>query len=262
MLNSLLHELTYRRDGLQLLGELLGEVWFPCRKQISQMEPVRNAEVIVEQSLSDFGDSDCVILLDRDGHGQTAFVEAKVATSQVPSRYFRREFDFFRNDVGRNGRLGADLFSQLYRKLVLASALVDRGFDQVVAKGIEVENGKEYRNSTVRKLGRNPVVLRAARKMAVHLSDVLLVAVVPLGKLDPEDAAEFAASARMLLVENECVGVDLGLCLWKDFLRSFGLLTWLQVEGFCMEHHLDNTMVSFRHNAGQISAHLKSNSVV
>ena len=260
MLNSLLHEMSYRGDSLRLLGELLGQVRFPFRKHAPQVEPVRAAEVIVEQSLSDFGDADCVILLDHNDNSQTVFVEAKVTTSQTPSLYFKREFDFFRRDVGRDGRLGGDLFSQLYRKLILAKALVGFGFDKVVANGIEVENDKEYRSGTVRKLGGNPVVLRAARKIAVHLSDVLLVAVVPLGKSDPKGTEEFVASARRLLGENEHIGDELGLALWKDFLRGFGLLTWLQVEEFCAEHHLDNTMGAFHHNAGQISAHLKSNS--
>ncbi len=260
VLNSLLHELSYHKDGLRLLGSLLTQIRFPFRTQALRVEPVSSAEVIIEQSLADFGDSDCVALLSSGSRAQTVFVEAKVTTSQAPARYFEREFGFFRHDVGKTRKLGGDLFSQLYRKLVLTKAVARVGFDEVKANGIVVENGERYRKGTVRQLGGNPVVLRVAEKIAAHLSDVLLVAIVPLGRSDPRDTEEFATMARGLLSQSKCVGDELGLELWGDFLKELGLLTWLQVEAFCSEHSLDKTMATFHHNAGQISAHLKSNS--
>ncbi|OFV68089.1 MAG: hypothetical protein SCAL_000729 [Candidatus Syntrophoarchaeum caldarius] len=51
---------------------------------------------MIEQSFSDFGDADAVILVNNQGDKEAVFIEAKVKTSQKPYWSILEEFEDFK----------------------------------------------------------------------------------------------------------------------------------------------------------------------
>ena len=79
--NALLYDIGFSADPLSTLGGLLSLICVPGRTlDFSSLE---GAEVLVEQSLSDFGDADVILLLHGAGWRRAVFIEGKVKPSQV-----------------------------------------------------------------------------------------------------------------------------------------------------------------------------------
>ena len=77
--NALLYELAYSSAPLEHLARLLALVHLPGGHQIA--EDLTGAHVFVEQSLSDFGDADAILLLEVGEKKSVVFLEAKVKSS-------------------------------------------------------------------------------------------------------------------------------------------------------------------------------------
>jgi hypothetical protein len=73
--NALLYEIAYAPNSAELLQRLLARARFPLA---GGPGPVETATVLMEQSLSDFGDADAILLLDGSGGKSAVFLEAKV----------------------------------------------------------------------------------------------------------------------------------------------------------------------------------------
>jgi hypothetical protein len=206
--------------------------------------------VLVEQSLSDFGDADCVLLLENAGRKQTVFVEAKVSTLRPPAHYVDSEFRRFTSKM--KTKLGSSiLFTQLYYKMRLADALKVPNGMQAIQAGVEFPRCLGKRGTRRRKIGKNHVVLRAAQLIKNHLDDAFFVAIVPFGKRDDDKTiSDFFA--------NEFVKYPCPLEGWADGLRNWGYLAWNQVKSFCEEEKLDMTCNVLRFNDGQISSDLNT----
>ena len=233
VVNSLLYEILYSRSPERLLADLLAMVHFPFGAAMPST--VSEATVLVEQSLSDFGDADAILLLRTVGGPMTVFLEAKVKPSQASS--WRIEDEFQRFTAGTAGKLhSSNLFTQLYHKVRLVSALKHGG-------SAEIERGVPFPDSSTRsrrKIGSNPVVLRAVKQIELFLSQVRYVALVPE---EPEPIARFAATKL-------AKGAPRGFEGWD--VRDYGFLCWFEVEEFCRKRGLANTVQAFEFNRGQI----------
>jgi hypothetical protein len=86
-LNTLFNEIAYSSEPEDLLGKMLRLARFPMRQQ----EPISlvKATVLLEQSLSDFGDADAILLLETTDKSSAVFVEAKVKPSQTIAKWGR-----------------------------------------------------------------------------------------------------------------------------------------------------------------------------
>ena len=62
IINALFYEIRYSKQPETLLGELISKIKFPFLDDFSLS--VVNSEIFIEQSFSDFGDSDVLILID------------------------------------------------------------------------------------------------------------------------------------------------------------------------------------------------------
>src|SRR3990170_1991556 len=60
--NALFYDLVHSGEPLHLLGQLLGLAGFSVPEQLGT--GLTDAHVLIEQSLSDFGDADAILLLD------------------------------------------------------------------------------------------------------------------------------------------------------------------------------------------------------
>jgi len=128
---------------------------------------MRDLTIFIEQSFSDFGDADALLLIDNDNVKQSLFIEAKVKTSQQKFWSIEDEFNSFNDEIRKfykrtkeNKLSSSNLFTQLYRKLRFYNAMKADGID-LLKRGV---NFPKCSSKEIKKIGKNKVVLRESKK--------------------------------------------------------------------------------------------------
>jgi hypothetical protein len=231
--NALLYDVGFAADPIGVLRAFLALVRVPG--STTDFSDLQGAEVLIEQSLSQFGDADAILLLHGPSWRSVLFAEGKVKTSQAELWTVHRAWSAFL--ARKEGKLeSSNLFTQLYHKVRFIAALRDGG-SSAVESGVAFPTCSRV---SPRKIGSNPVVRRAARMVEDYSQQAFYIAVVP----DPaERMADF--------FDNELQGgPGEDVSGWDT--SGWGYLTWEQVETFCREHQLANTLRVFEFNRGQI----------
>lgn len=237
VVNSLFYEMSYRPSpkDKELLGDFVGHMHFPF--STCAVSEIREATVLVEQSLSDFGDSDAIILLDTDKGPLAIFIEAKVKRSQSGEWGIDREFRAFRNPAPDLKNHSSNLFTQLYYKLRFANGLREDLTN--LEKGLSFS--KQISKKETRRIGKNPVVRRAVEeKIGPFLENTRYVALVPDQLKNVEDFFENTLKTSPPEGYRE----------WD--VSHYGFLCWSEVEDFCKKKDLGNTLEVFEYNRGQV----------
>jgi len=233
IVSSLFHEIAFSPGAEELLSALLKLVSFPFVGFV--LSEIRMAQILVEQSFSDFGDLDALLMFETNRKRHSIFFEAKVKPIQSKQWGIQHEWQEFLS--GMEGRLSSsNLFTQLYHKVRLV-----KGLQEVGIEGLQ--SGLEFpacSTKTLRKIGSNEVVLRATRLLKQHLQGVYFVAIIPD---DPLSVRDFFSNT---LRESS----PKGFAEWD--ISHWGHLSWAQVAQFCSENGLHNTLAVFDHNRGQI----------
>ena len=233
VLNSLFYEIGYSPQAENLLETLLSCARFPF---LDWRPPsVESAEILIEQSFSDFGDADAVLLINTGQQAISVFVEAKVKSYQRSRWSIDEEFATFM--AGTRSRVrSSNLFTQLYHKLRLLESL-RQGGSTLLQAGVGFPQSSSKRS---RKIGNNGVVLQAVSRLEKHLDASYYLALVP------DDQAKVAAFFDGVLRRERPQD-------YPDWdVSHFGYVTWAQVEAFCREQSLQNTQQVFAFNEGQI----------
>ncbi|MCR4424135.1 MAG: hypothetical protein WHU95_07125 [candidate division WOR-3 bacterium] len=238
MINSLFYEINYLPGNQALLNEFISLVSFPYRDVHFKLK--NDVKILIEQSFSDFGVADAVLLINNDGHKQSVFIEAKVKTSHRKFRSLDKEFNDFKHGL-KDEVDSSNLFTQLYHKTRLFKKLQSGGtaaLEELKEKGIPFP---QCSTKKIRKIGKNGVVLRAVNIiLGEYLDDAFFVALVPV---DPSDAKRFYE-------------MDFKNYNPPDFqdwsIKNWGYLTWKDVEDFCRKNDLKATQRNFQFNQGQI----------
>jgi hypothetical protein len=218
MVNALFYEINYSLAPESLLEGLLSRVAFPFLDTVRHR--VHEAEVLIEQSFSDFGIADVLLLLKTQSGAISVFVEAKAGTGWSIEKEFRGFVDGAQTQVS-----SSNLFTQLYHKVRLVTGLRQGGIP-ALKKGLTFPQSSTKR---IRKIGGNQVVLNAVSLLAEHLDETYYVALVP----EPTDNFDrFFPSLLTWVPPADYLDWDVG---------AFGYLSWSGVEGFCSENDLINT---------------------
>lgn len=240
MVYSLFYEMKYREDGNDLLDEFVSLIVFP---KYYQGFKISAGSVYIEQSYSDFGQADAVVLVDNLYKKQSLFIEAKVKTRSKKVWSIKDEFKGFFEGIKDYNYLiekGAvhysNLFTQLYykRRMVVA---VERGGLAEIKRGVDFHPcfGKKKK-----KIGSNKIVLRAVENLMQYMDESFFVMLVP----DTEkNIGDFFRDIEFNLGSSELKEWDTG---------QWGYLTWETVETFCERHQMTGTLETFEHNRGQI----------
>jgi len=233
IINSLFYEMKFSQNHLQLLNDFLYMVSFPYRPVDFE---ITETTMLIEQSFSNFGDADAVLLLDNRGDKQVVFLEAKVKTFQKRYWSILREFEEFKRGIDENSVSSSNLFAQLYHKVRLVKALQAGGVSKLQV-GVEFPtcSSKERR-----RIGNNRVVLEAVHQLERYCRDALFVALVP------DDIANLRAFYDRTLKDYRPPRFP------EWHIASWGYLSWSQVEEFCKRHDLRGTLRTFEFNEGQI----------
>lgn len=233
VVNSLFYDIAFSLQPDRLLGDLLATAHFPFQSDL-RFE-VRDAKVLLEQSLSDFGDADAILLLRPADTSVAVFTEAKVKPFQVSEWQIQQEYQDFIAGTRTKGS-SSNLFTQLYHKVCLADVL-KRGALDGLANGVEFPASS---SKATRNIGRNGVVLKAVEELRRYLDQVYFLALVP------DDVARVSEFFERVLTR----GGPPGYRRWGT--SGYGHLSWHEVEDFCKRHDLKQTLAVLEFNEGQI----------
>jgi len=234
LLNSIFYEIKYSPNSSRLLNELLHIFSFPYHKTEFDAE---NFKVLIEQSFSDLGDSDALLLMDGFRGKQSIFVEAKVKPSQ--SRYWsiEEEFSAFREEFEKVS--SSNLFAQLYFKHRLVREL-QKGDDDWHRMELDFPESLLSVSRRNRKIGSNEIVLKAVELLRQYCNEAYYVAVVP------EDDSKLRYFHEDVLRNFKSDGFP----EWD--VGNWGYVSWKRIEDFCRNHDMRNALSVFEFNKGQI----------
>ena len=230
MVNALFYEMNYSTNGLKLLERFLSLCAFPfAEPDFSNLE---KAQIIIEQSFSDFGDLDVLLLLDSKVGKQSVFIEAKVKTCQANFWSINDQWNGFLQML-RDRRINSNLFIQLYRKMrLIKKARTNANFqaDSVSARW---------------SLGDNTVVKAAFECLIPYCDNTWLVALIPDS---PDAVTTFFAQT----LGQYTPGRSTDLPDWD--VKHWGHITWDLLEQKCRQNSGDwrHTLNNFKYNSGQI----------
>ena len=125
-----------------------------------------NFILLNEQSFSDFGNSDLVIIIEQNKQKTVIFVEGKVKTYNQKSYSLVKEFEKIEKDKHYK-QVSSNIFAQLYYKYLLTQIDVNNQFtDSKVGK-------------KVKKLGKNQIIINAYEQYIKFASKYYFVAILP-----------------------------------------------------------------------------------
>lgn len=235
MMNALFYEMAFSDRPMELMNRFLALVHFGAAESIGA--GWTTARVLIEQSLSDFGDADAVVLLESPDSRAAVFFEAKVKRSQKKGWTLQAEYDEFEQGQRTERELSSsNLFTQLYHKARFVEGLRSVGIEQLQA-GL---NFPRCSSKLLRKIGDNAVVLKAARLIKPFCEQVSYAAIVPDNATNLDSFLKRFPDARM----------PDGFGEW-DRSRCGGV-TWAKVAEFCAATGMTHTLSVFEFNFSQI----------
>ena len=233
IVNALLCDILHTPSRDRHLELLLNLAHFPA--QCDDKFEVDEAEVLIEQSFSDFGDADAVFLIKKAERRTCLFMEAKVKGSQT--RFWSVEEEFREFSVGLRTQLpSSNLFTQLYHKSRMMMAL-HRGGIQTLVEGIEFPSCS---SKPIRRIGDNPVVRSAVSKIKPFAESAYYLAVLPDTR---ENLKAFFGSRLAAALLDEPLFYE---------THHYGYLSWADVESFCRQYQLNHALRVFELNINQI----------
>ncbi|MEI7636964.1 MAG: hypothetical protein WCJ37_06620 [Syntrophus sp. (in: bacteria)] len=236
VINALLYEIAYSGKSLHLSKELLNLA--DCPSLVDFGQGLTEVRVFIEQSLSDYGDADAILLLDAGDKKGVAFIEAKVKSYQKRKWKLADEFDDFKEGCGTMRNLSSsNLFTQLYHKHQFINGLSDIGIDGL-KKGIDFP---ECSTKKTRRIGKNKVVLSAAEAIEPYRENVWYIALIPDTSIAVRDFySDFRKNDKEAAI------------LSQHEKSRWGGLAWEEIAQFCEKFGLKNTKQVLDFNKGQI----------
>ena len=238
IINALFYEINYSQHPETLLYDFLSKVKFPFIDD--HLIPVESSEVLIEQSFSDFGDSDVLLMINTGKNHISIFIEAKVKSFQRALWSTDNEYRNFIKGTTTHVN-SSNLFTQLYHKVRMVEGLLNGGVPNLQA-GIQFP---ESSSKAVRKIGSNSIVLNAVEMLTNYLDNTFYVAILPDDQTNIEN-----------FFKNEPIhDAPEGYSGWD--VSHYGFISWSEVEAFCSENNLQNSLRVFKYNGEQIC--IKSN---
>ncbi|MCP4351676.1 MAG: hypothetical protein GY795_39930 [Desulfobacterales bacterium] len=232
IINSLFYEIRYSASAESLLEEIISIAQFPFIDK-PQLQ-IKNAELFIEQSFSDFGDADALMLLSTQNGPKSVFMEAKVKSSADWT--IDKEYTKFLEGA-ETGVNSSNLFTQLYHKVRLVDGLRQKDGINALQSGLSFP---KCSSKKLRKIGQNRIVLSAVEQLEKYIDDTYYIAILPDSS---ENMKNFFSKKFSLHPPN-------GFNRWR--VDTYGYISWADVEKFCSHNELNDTLRVFKFNEGQI----------
>ena len=176
-------------------------------------------EILIEQSLSDFGDADLIIMYSTQTKKHTLFIEAKVKTYSQGRWSLVLEYNRFKDENRKNNG------SNLFRQLALKKSLVTE--KNCANTGIKIIDKKVSGNKDIKRIGSNEVVLKAFKKIVMS-DEYQYIGIIPVNEIDFESLA-----------------ID------KDY-SYIKFIKWCDIYSFIQNESIIQAQNNFEFNFGQI----------
>ena len=173
LINSLVYELS--AQGADLVRHFLSQIFLLKENRFLMLPEIEEVTFLVDQSLSDFGDADLLVLVKTPKEKITIFVEAKVKTCQEKKWSLDDEYQRFLRGIESKNVSSSNLFAQMYHKYLLFEHLKKYGLARL-KDGVEAQG---FFKKKVKKIGNNEVVLRAAKLIEEHADRAYYIMLVP-----------------------------------------------------------------------------------
>ena len=247
IVNSIFYDIASALKPLDALLAFLDQINF-TDKEKELFKSISGIKIIIEHSMSDFGDPDVILLLhgcdensDSDWKG-AIFIEAKVKTSQGRPWTLNNEIDSI-FDKMKNTK-SSNLFTQLHRKVILSNYLRKQDGIEALKNGIPIQNSKKGS----RRIGNNPIVEEFLKIMKPYVSaeeNVFFVAIVP-----PDPSRDTINIFKNIIQNTEMQGESYFGPDWNS--KQWRCVTWNTVEEFCLQENFINSKKVFDWNKNQI----------
>jgi len=231
MMNAISEDLAHSSDPA-LVSDFMSQFSFPTSPPPDWTE-IKQVKILVEQSFSDFGDADMLILIEHKNQSRKAiFVEAKVSSDTNSWKTIEDRWREFLCILDGGEGSTSNLLVQLHRKVRLVEKLRNRT-DQFTTD-LLIPRGS---------LGSNQTVNRAAKLVGdwVGDSDVFFVAILP----DTTDALTQFFGEQLL-------SASLGEKLPCWSVQNLGFLSWHKLASALTAARWPRTIATLEWNAGQI----------
>jgi len=237
LLNSVIYSMAASSEPDRLVIEFLKLAeWAGGKSPLPASEMPLSVTVLLEQSFSEFGTSDIVMLLDGAGSRSVIFGEAK----RGPKWTLDQEWEAFLQAVQEPDtarRVTSNIFGQLYLRSRLVDALAEMGSEGCCAPFEPPLTIKRPRGT--RYLGSNRVVLSAARMVEPFLESAHYLMIIPSDR--PEDDLD--------LLKEAAHHPAVKLTGWDS--STWGILPLQQVFDFCRQEQLQHALDVIKFNEGQ-----------
>ncbi len=213
--------------------------WAGGKSPFPASEMPLSVTILLEQSFSEFGTSDIVILLDGTGLRSVVFGEAK----RGPRWTLAQEWEAFLQAVQKPDtarRVTSNIFGQLYLRSRLIDALAEMGPNKECCAPFEPPFAIKRPGGT-RHLGSNRIVLSAAGMVEPFLESAHYLMIIPSDR--PEDDLGLLKEA----VHHPAVK----LTGWDP--ATWGILPLQRVFDFCLQEQLQHALEVIEFNEGQLA---------
>jgi hypothetical protein len=169
IMNGLFYEIYYSKNSIELIEKLLSQIRFPYKTSKNNFS-ILQCEILIEQSFSDFGDADLLLLIKTPFSNISMFLEAKVKSYRGIAKEYHKFIDGLESTVS-----SSNFIVQLYHKTRLVETLKNKGL-------LDLESGIEFSSSSskhIRRIGSNKVVLKSVEKLSGYLDETYYVAILP-----------------------------------------------------------------------------------
>jgi hypothetical protein len=188
---------------------------------------------LLEQSFSDFGTCDLVIIIENQQNKTVIFIEGKVKTIQG-SFSLKNEFEKLNNCIEKFDGISSNIFVQLYYKHLLYSIMKNNRTDTSELKINKCF--KKYKDNE-RKIGSNKIVQKAVDKLK-GASNTFFVAILP----NNENYCDELKTQFLKL--NETVFRD-----EKMPIQNIKFVSWEEIDHIFIDNVVSE---NFEYNKGQI----------
>jgi hypothetical protein len=239
LLNSVIYSMAASSEPDHLVIEFLKLAeWADSKSLFPANEMPLSVTILLEQSFSEFGTSDIVILLDGTEFRSVVFGEAK----RGPKWTLDQEWEAFLQAIQKpdtTRRVTSNIFGQLYLRSRLVDALAEMGPNKECCAPFEPPFAIKRPGGT-RHLGSNRVVLSAAGMVEPFLESAHYLMMIPSDR--PEDDLD--------LLKKAAHHPTVELTGWDP--STWGILPLQRVFDFCRREQLQHALDVIRFNEGQL----------
>ena len=242
LVNALCYDCVHDQNGETLLAKMLQQACFPLLTDQPSFSTIQHATFLVEQSLSQFGDCDLIILCDTNERKKFAvFCEFKRGKGWSLKGEWKKFTSWIERRKGKN-KITSNLFCQLHFKERFSSAIAE-ATPPYLADGLEFDEPLNIgRGNGRRKIGSKRTVLRAVDLIHPYVQDCYFLMVTPQ-QMDPKEMKSFVDQANN----------------WQGNVRDWSTNRWghlsLSVLHQCCQRNpeaFSHTLEIFDFNHGQL----------